>query len=199
MLDLKFPPYSPGSRHLSGFEGRADQALLTAELRRTLAAIVAAAPGRIAKGQLSRADADRQIVLWGALVADLEAQDAWLAERARGIAPRQTLLAALDEISGCYHVGWQDKVAGLRHEIEARRRGYEAAIAKGQLTAETGRQQLERLEAVHDLYWRHGFAFDGTRDELRALSDAVLDADLAAQDQAVVQQSRHDAGDRRRG
>jgi hypothetical protein len=47
-----------------------------------------------------------------------------------------------------------------------------ARVAKGQLTADA-KAQLERLEAVHDLYWRQGFAFDGTRDELRAIGDAI--------------------------
>lgn len=181
MLDPRFPPYSPGSRRLYDFEEAGEHSLLTAEVRRTIGALDAASAGRIAKGQLTGAEAARLARCWGAIAAELEAEDAWFAERARGAVPRQTLLDRLRKLRLEHGVAWADKVAALRRELEARRTGYEALVAKGQLTADQARQQLERLEAVHDLYWRHGYAFDGSRDELRAIGAKILDADLEQQ------------------
>jgi hypothetical protein len=75
----------------------------------------------------------------------------------------------------------------LRREIEHRRNSQEAEIAKGRLTAADAKAQLERLEAVHDLYWRQGFAFDGSRDELRAMTGPILDFDVEQQGAANTQ------------
>jgi hypothetical protein len=185
MLDARFPPYSPGSRRLYDFEDAGELGLLTSELRRSLDALAAAAPARIGKGQISEAEATRLAATWLAIAEDLEAQDAWLAMRARGVASRQTLLERLAELRSRTGVAWAAKVAALRRELEARRAGYPAMIDKGTVTRDQAAQQLERLEAVHDLYWRHGFAFDGERAELRSMTDAILDADLERQQQAA--------------
>lgn len=186
MLDPTFPCYTPGSRRLCDFEGAGDQALLTAEVRRSVPPIVSAADNRVAKGQQTPEEADRLAAIWRAIAADLEALDAWRADRWRGSTPYATVPERL-ALSRAENLGaWSDKVAALRREIEARRANYPALVAKGSLTRDQAHAQLERLEAVHDLYWRHGFAFDGTRDELRAHSEAVTDADVARMGAARV-------------
>lgn len=171
MLD-RFDCYSPGARRLYHFEGQEEQAQLTAEVRRTLEAAASGAQARIAKGSLTRDEAARLTTLWLAIAEDLEVQDRWLAGgRAEPAAAQQ-----LRELRARNGVAWSDKVTALRSEIEARRTGYPAEIAKGRLTPDEAKRQLDAIEAVHDLYWRHGYAFDGTREESRAMSGPILDS-----------------------
>jgi hypothetical protein len=159
-----FDCYTPGARRLYTFEARGDQHLLTAEARRTLDAIAAAAPALIEKNRLTRDEAAQQAALWLAIAENLEA-----------LAATQVDLRCR-ELRARNGIAWSAKVRELRREIEARRGGYPAEISKGRLTTDQAQQQLERLEAVHDLYWRHGYAFDGSRDELRAMTGPVLDS-----------------------
>lgn len=172
MVDARFPPYAPGSRCYYDFLDAGETGLLAAEVRRTLEALAASAPARVAKGQLSAAEAGDEAALWLAVALDLE-------QGPKNIARHDGILAEFQATAP----RWEAKVDGLRKEIEARRNGYEAAIAKGQLTAGQAKAQLERLEAVHDLYWRQGFAFDGARDELRAIGDAILEQETAGANQ----------------
>jgi hypothetical protein len=168
-----FDLYTPGARRLYTFEAHGETSLLAHEVRRTLDGIAASAPARIEKGALTREEALELAGLWLAIAEDLERGPATLTDK-----PACSC--------GCLHehqvapngVRWQHKVGALRAEISARRRGYPAEVDKGRLTMDEAKQQLERLEAVHDLYWRHGFAFDGTLAELRELSVAVLDSNL---------------------
>lgn len=178
-----FDLYTPGARRLYAFEFHGEEALLIAEIRRTLDALAAAAPARVAKGQVSEAEARQHAGLWLAIAVDLEAQDRWLAEGSGRSG--WSLSEKLRELHKLNHVGWPDKIAMLRNEITARRQGYPADVAKGRLTADQAKAQLERIEAVHDLYWRHGFAFSGTREELRELGEVVADHDLHQQQVAA--------------
>lgn len=178
-----FDLYTPGARRLYHFEFHSDQALLSAEIRRVLDGLAAAAPTRIAKGQISDAEAKQQVVLWLSIAEDLEAMDRWIAEGSGRSG--WSLSEKLRELRAVNHVDWPDKIAVLRNEITARRIGYPADVAKGRLTSDQAKAQLERIEAVHDLYWRHGFAFSGTREELRELGEVVADHDLHQQQVAA--------------
>lgn len=173
-LAYDFPAYSPGSRRHVELAEAGEDHLLRFEVERTRGAVAVAAAARIAKGQLTRADGDRIDAVFAAIAADLSAGDVWLDELRRGRQP-PPLPATFAELRAGNGIAWADKVGALRREIEARRRGYPAEVDKGRLTAAQAREQLERLEAVHALYWQHGFAFDGTRDELRAHGSALLD------------------------
>lgn len=178
MLDATFPPYSPGSRRWYEFADAGEEHLLAREVGRTLEAAAASAPARQAKGALTREEADRIALLWLAISEDLEAQHSPPVTR--------TLAERLAQLRDKHGVAWSAKVEALRGEIALRRAGYPALVAKGQLTAEQAKQQIERLEAVHDLYWRQGFAFDGAREDLRAMTGPILDQDVEQQGAAVV-------------
>jgi hypothetical protein len=171
MLDANFPVYSPGSRRWIDFAERDELDQLTAEARRTLEAAAASAPARQARGSLTREEADRIGFVWLAIVEDLSQGPDNLSDEMECAHLRRFKVAA----NG---VRWEAKVTALRGEIALRRSAYPGLVDKGQLTCDQARQQLERLEAVHDLYWRHGFAFDGTRDELRELLGTVDAAEV---------------------
>jgi hypothetical protein len=171
-MDRNFQLYTPGVRRLYHFEFHRDQALLTAEIRRTAEAIAAAAPAKIAKGTATAEEADAWAGLWAAIAEDYAAQDAWLAAGAG--TSGWSLAEKLRELRRGNGWTWITKVEALRREIEARRTAYPADVAKGRLTREQAKAQLEALEAVHDCYWRHGYAFDGTRDELAAHGEVVM-------------------------
>lgn len=164
-----FDCYTPGARRLYSFEGHGEQALLAAEVRRTLDAIAAALPARIDRGALTREEGAALTALWLAIAEDLEALD----PRHRGPG---TIADRCRELRARNGIAWSAKVAALRAEILRRRANNPADVDRGRLTADEAKRQLERLEAVHDLYWRHGYAFDGSRDELRAMTGPVLDS-----------------------
>jgi hypothetical protein len=173
MLDANFLIYSPGSRRWIDFAERDELGQLTAEARRTLEAAAVSAPARQARGALTREEADRIAFVWSAIDMDLGQGPDNLSDEMECAHLRRFKVAA----NG---VRWEAKVTALRGEIALRRASYPGLVDKGQLTRDQARQQLERLEAVHDLYSRHGFAFDGTRDELRALVDTVGVAEMAS-------------------
>jgi hypothetical protein len=182
MLD-SFTCYAPGSRRLSDIMEAGELRLLTAEAVRTLDALEAAMAARIDKGQLTRDQAQCAAAIWRAIAADLAVEDEWLAERQHR-EPAWTIDARLVELRRRNGAAWADKVDALRRKIEARRGAYPTDVDKGRLTRDAAQQQLERLEAVHDLYWRLGYAFDGSKDELRAMSGPILDTYLEQQEQA---------------
>lgn len=179
MLDARFALYSAGSRHW--YEFLPDQnGLLAGEIRRTFDTLAAATPARVAKGQLTFDAAVGVQAIWRAILEDLEKGPDNLAE--------QMCCEHLHHFKVATNgVRWADKVAELRREIEQRRASYPADVAKGRLTQEAARQQLERLEAVHDLYWRQGFAFDGSRAELRAIAEAQYQAAIAGGDSSTAE------------
>jgi hypothetical protein len=171
MLDPLFPLYSDGSHGYHMFLEAGELGLLTDEVRRTIAELDRTAAARVGKGQSTAGEALELARPWAAILEDL-------AEGPRNIAGHTGILAEF-QVNPNNGVRWEAKVAALRKEIEARRSGYAALVAKGQLTGGQAKQQLERLEAVHDLYWHQGFAFDGARDELRAIGDAILEQETS--------------------
>lgn len=179
MLDGFQPLYTPGSRRLYHFEFHGEHAQLTAEIRRTLEAIAAATRARVAKGSISIEEAELVMALWRAIAADFEHQDRWLSEGSG--ASGWSLAEKLRELRQQSGVAWSTKVKAVRREITSRRKAYPGQVDKGQLTSADAKAQLERLEAIHDCYWRHGYAFDGTAEELRALGEIVADSNLHEQ------------------
>jgi hypothetical protein len=178
-----FDLYTPGVRRLYHFEFHDEQDQLAGEVRRTLDSLAAAAPGRIAKGQLTEEDAVAQAAVWLSIARDLEEMLRWAAEGHAGAG--WTLSDRLGEFRAETGISWTAKVEAMRREIMARRYGYPAEVEKGRLTRDQAKAQLERLEAVHDLYWRHGFAFDGTRAELLELGEVVIAQNLSMEKAAA--------------
>jgi hypothetical protein len=160
-LDYDFACRSPGSRRWYEIAEAGELDTLRAELERTAAAYATVGQARVDKGLLTPAELQRAKAVIAAIVADF----AW-----------NGTLAELKRLALEHGVRWPEKVAWLRSEIETRRVQYRAAVAKGQLTEAQARAQLERLEAVHWEYWAHGFAWDGSRDELRSHNERFLDA-----------------------
>lgn len=189
MLDATFPAYSPGSRRLYEFEAAEEEHLLAVEIERTATAFGAAADAKIHKGLATEEERDRGRQLWFAIGVDLGCFIAFNRQNRAGANPRPVDEMRAEKYRGL-PVSWEAKVVALRRELEARRSAYPGQVEKGQLTRDQAQQQLERLEAVHGLYWRHGFAFDGTRDELRALSTAILDHDVEQQGAATVEPAK---------
>lgn len=139
MLKYDFPLYSDQSRTLLELDGRD----LIAEVERSATAHRAAAPGRIARGAMTEEEAERIGLVLDAIAADLEAYRAW-----------KLWDPPLDQQIRRGAFSWEDKLHVLRREIHFRR-SYDAdRVARGRITAAAAREQLERLEAVHVLYWR---------------------------------------------
>lgn len=168
-----FDCYSPGARRLYHFEHHGEEQLLAAEVRRTLDTLAASAPARIDKGTLTGDEAHQLARVWLAIAGDLERGPDTMTGNAA--CPCGCLKETKVAANG---VRWEAKVRALRTEIAARRTGYPAEVAKGRLTSDEAKRQLDALEAVHDLYWRHGFAIDLPIDQRRALAGAVLDSNL---------------------
>lgn len=177
MLNPRFPPYSPGSRRLWEFYEAGDEQLLADEVRRTREA----SDAKVAKGQRTPAEA----AVWAAIATDvdLHAAAARLGDQYR---PLPTIADELARFRAENGIAWEAKVAELRREIELRRSTYPGDVEVGRLAPDQARAQLERLEAVHDCYWLQGYAFDGTRDDLRAMSDGILDYAVELQGAALV-------------
>jgi hypothetical protein len=177
MLNPRFPPYSPGSRRLWEYYEAGDEQLLADEVRRTREA----SDAKVAKGQRTPAEA----AVWAAIAADIDllAASALLVRQGRDHAP---MGAELERFRAENGIAWETKVAELRREIELRRSTYAGDVEVGRLAPDQARSQLERLEAVHDCYWLQGYAFDGTRDEMRAMSDGILDYAVELQGAALV-------------
>jgi hypothetical protein len=177
MLNPRFPPYSPGSRRLWEFYEAGDEQLLADEVRRTREA----SDAKVAKGQRTPAEA----AVWAAIAADvdLHAAAARLVDQHRECPPIAAELARFRAENG---IAWETKVQALRREIELRRSTYAGDVEVGRLAPDQARSQLERLEAVHDCYWSQGYAFDGTRDEMRAMIGPILDYAVELQGPALV-------------
>lgn len=171
MLDADFMLYSPGSHRLVDYaeQGRHGQALLTAEIDRTATAIKTAIPDRIAKGVLDEAEAVRILATFMAIAADLAAEreywaalDALWSDAGANLATGSPQLAdflAAVASGDDPPIAWPDKVEALRREITHRRASFEADVSKGRLDPAEARDRLERIEAVHDKYWRQMFAW----------------------------------------
>lgn len=86
-------------------------------------------PGYVRRGQMTQAEADRHLVLIGAVAADL-----------RGATPDDG-------------PAWADKVGELRREIMLRRRLYPRRVADRRTTEEQARAQMEAMEGVHWQFW----------------------------------------------
>jgi hypothetical protein len=190
MLDAKFPPYTPGSRRLYEYELAGEQPQLLAEVRRTLDSLATSSPARVAKGSLTEDQAKATMFLWLSIANDLEAAQAWHAEfrsLPSGCDLPNWSVAERIKARGDGFT-WKQKVEALRGAIEHRRTSQESDVGKGRLTADQAKEQLERLEAVHDLYWLQGFAFDGTRNELIELAATLMDAAIEMTGAATAKQ-----------
>lgn len=99
-------------------------------------------PGMIPKGRLSRADADRELRVMGAIADDLTGKLA----RA-GASPRGTAT-------------WTERILCLRREILIRRNDYPLYIERGLVDRETADRRLRLLESIHDMTWHMTWSAD---------------------------------------
>lgn len=163
-LTYDFADYTPRSRRWVEFaEGNQLDQLLE-EATRTTHAIAATAAAKVDKGQLTPEQVAILDRTWRSIANDLQADKA----------ARENWRPIVLEAG----VPWADKVAAIRAEILARRKSYPADVDKGRLAPDVARSQLERLEAVHWTYWRHGFAFDGDQTQLRQHMENLFTAEF---------------------
>lgn len=97
-------------------------------------------PGYVATERMTERESAHELAVMASIVADLRmAQASW---RPSGIAfaPDKT-------------VTWTAKVETLRRELAIRRAAYPRWIERGQLNAAVAHGQMERLEAIHWMYW----------------------------------------------
>jgi len=99
-------------------------------------------PGMIQKGRLSRADADRELRVMGAIADDLTGTLA----RA-GAPPRGT-------------ASWTERIQCLRREILIRRADYPAYVERGLVDQATADLRLRLLESIHDMTWHMTWSDD---------------------------------------
>ncbi|MCW2391968.1 hypothetical protein [Sphingobium sp. B11D3A] len=111
-------------------------------------------PDRIAKGKMSREDANREISIIAAIHADL-AVDLLLTPGSEDAAAKARREA--DERLAPF--SWRELVSCLRREIAIRRKFYPRMLSTGDRSPADLRAQLERLEAAHFLYWALGRGF----------------------------------------
>jgi hypothetical protein len=108
-------------------------AALKAELRAELADRNRLYPSRVAKGRMTRAEADKETRVWRGV---LQAVDPF-ADRP-GDRPEAT---------------WTEQVHALRREIALRRHFYPQWILTGRIHADAAERKLLLLEQWHDLLW----------------------------------------------
>lgn len=115
-------------------------------------------PGRVAKGRMSRTDADREIRIARAIA------EGWGAVQRSPDAPIATVVEILH---------------GLRREIHLRRQRWPRLVEQHRITAEEMERRILVLEICHDVMW-HG----STAPEMLA---ARADLDRYHQQQALKQ------------
>lgn len=92
-------------------------------------------PGRVAKGRMKNAEADKQLRVW------------------RGVA--QEFDRALLPPGGVGEATWTEQVHALRREISLRRHFYPQWVLAGRLDGAEADRKLRLLEQWHDILW-HG-------------------------------------------
>jgi hypothetical protein len=114
-------------------------------------------PGRVQKGRMSRADADRELRVMGALA------DALTGTRKRGDAPPRGTAT------------WAEIIQCLRTEILKRRETYPAFVAAGHVDQATADRRLRMLESLHDMEWNMTWSREAIagREATRRLATAA--------------------------
>lgn len=144
-----FPLLSHGSRP------SADVYLLKriAEVKRELDQRRRFYPNWVAQGRITALEMEHEIRIFEAIEHDLmaahrqEETGVWAMPGA-GDGPLDP--AAVRE-------AWEAKVRALRRELALRRNAYRKRVEQGRLSQADADKQLERLEAVHWMYWVEGF------------------------------------------
>lgn len=106
---------------------------LAGEARDELARRRASYPGRVTKGRMTRAEADRELRVWGSVLRSIEGGD------------YVTPVAS-----------WTEQAHALRREIALRRKFYPQWIAAGRLDADAAARGLFLVEQWHDILWHCG-------------------------------------------
>lgn len=173
---------------------------LHAELVRELARRQNTFPHMIAKGQLTRPDADRQLDIFAALIEDVRRFRAAQApvEQGRPATPLRQLERASG--SSLHAYTWHERRAAITRELDYRQRVYPTWITKGQLTQADATRQLRRLTCLRALYelgydWKpasgampHWSALQPTPEEQAAREEwEAIEAEIAARE-GVAQQ-----------
>jgi hypothetical protein len=116
-------------------------AALEAELARELEARRGFYPGRVGKGNMLQAEADRELALAAAWLEDVARIRACWFDRP-GTAPAAPQ----------HGFAWQDRRAGLLRELGLRRRLYPQWVAGGRLLADQAAQRIACLACLLALY-----------------------------------------------
>jgi len=144
-------------------------AAIAAELTRELGQRPAAYDRMIAKGSMTRAEADWQIA-----VAQAWREDC--IRFAQAHAPIEQGLPMLNPLGleASHQIAWSDRRAALQRELAYRARLYPGWIAKGNLLASDATHRTVCLEAMLALY-EDGLDFPGTREDFAHVVAELID------------------------
>lgn len=171
-LAYNFPSLSPTSR------APADVPLnkRLAEVRREQEHRQRAYPKFVLQGRMTELEAEFEMQIIGLILQDLEAVQR---HEETGVWAMPGMGDQIPEPEAVRQA-WERKVRALRREIQIRRNTYPRKIEQGRMTVEDARKFLERLEAVHWMYWHDCFCMvppaprDVPEEERRAAISAGL-------------------------
>ena len=184
-LDHHFPCLSDASAAPASVPLR----LQLAEIERELHQRRESYPGRVDKGRMTAHDAEYGVDIVRAIAEDLRHQqllDQWSESFQRTGQDDAEIWARVEaqQLTAARALApfrWAELVTALQREILLRRRYYPQWVAKKTLDPIRARHQLERIEAVHFLYWvgaRHFMpdALHGRRDQIWAAKGILRSA-----------------------
>ncbi len=144
-LAYDFPNTSPTSR--APFEVPLNKRI--AEVRRELDQRRRHYPQFVIRGRMTELEADLETRMMATVLEDLEALQR---REETGIWAMPGMGDQVPEPIAV-HEAWERKIRSLRREIQIRRNTYPRKVEQGRMTADDARKWLERLEAVHWMYW----------------------------------------------
>ncbi|WP_404480012.1 hypothetical protein [Novosphingobium sp. BL-52-GroH] len=168
---------------------------LRAELLREIAHRQNTFPRLVSKGQLTQADADRQLDLFGALLEDVRRFQASREPVDQGKPAINPLQVERRAKSTLHAYTWSERRAAITRELSYREQIYPRWISKGQLTQADADRQVRRLKCLRAIYelgldWKpsngvrpHFSAIEPTPQEQDSRDEwQAIEADIAARE-----------------
>jgi hypothetical protein len=165
---------------------------LEAELRRELEARAGFYPGRVSKGNMLQAEADRELAAAAAWLEDVaRIRDLWTAPAASPLRlsspPGSSSRQAIAEQGAGGALSWRDRRSSLLREMGLRRRVYPEWVASGRLLEHQAAHRLACLECLLALYedgwdWRGSDGLTPMFSALAAEEFTALRAEIDARD-----------------